>query len=157
MTPTTASPLELEAIFHGLEHELKHFIALLEQEQRLLGQRQPQTSALDEIRQAKLANAGRLEALETRRRDWLAQSGLSNDPLELQTALAGQPLLAQTWWQLVTLTRRAQARNRLSGDLIRQRMALHSRILDSLHERAPGHYGADGRPGAAPARLNVSA
>ena len=45
----------------------------------------------------------------------------------------------------------------LSTAEIGQRMALHSKILDSLHQRSPGHYGADGRPAAGASRLNVSA
>lgn len=147
----------LGEIFSGLERELNDFITLLEQEQRLLGQRLPSAPDLESVRIAKLANAARLEALESRRRDWLNSAGLTNDPLELHTVLASQPILATQWWHLVTLTRRAQARNRLNGELIGQRMALHSRILDSLHQRAPGHYGADGRPAAGASRLNVSA
>ncbi|AVV32591.1 flagellar protein FlgN [Cobetia amphilecti] len=157
MTLDDASTALLGEIFSGLEQELNDFIALLEEEQRLLGQRLPSAADLETSREAKLANAARLEALESRRRSWLSSAGLTNDPLELHTVLASQPLLATQWWHLVTLTRRAQARNRLNGELIGQRMALHSKILDSLHQRSPGHYGADGRPAAGASRLNVSA
>lgn len=112
---------------------------------------------LEQLAEAKQRHLAELDRLETCRRQAQIQLGCSDDTAGAEQAADATDCLPQ-WQQLVQRARLAGDLNTLNGELIRQRMAHNSLVLDTLRTLAGNPlYGTDGQSGRRGNSLSVKA
>jgi flagellar biosynthesis/type III secretory pathway chaperone len=128
---------------------VKQFIALLQEEQRQL--REKQIEALENTSAAKSALAGELEKIGAARNAHLAELGLDaqtdGKAVEAWIGKQNNPRLEQAWRDLQSLARDAKALNELNGQCIVLLARNNREQLDALTGRQANgmFYRSDGQ------------
>jgi len=148
--------MSLAKLLGEQQQRLASLIALLETERQLLVQADIDGEALADIAKQKQERLERLEAAETLRQRVQQRLGYAEGLAGAHDAAREADCLA-TWERTLERTREAQRLNALNGQLVTLRMDQNKRLLDVIHQAAEKTlYGASGRVGAQPGRLNTS-
>lgn len=138
--------MTLLALLETKQTHLALLMALLQQEQGLLVQRQPDGQELAQLAAGKAQHYAVLERLEALRRDVQQQMGLGITPADA-TAAAEQAGCLELWQDIQAAARRAAHLNALNGILVQQSLEHNQRALNVLQEIAGNFvYGANGKP-----------
>lgn len=139
---------------------LEQLNALLEQEQKLLGDGKIDGEKLQQLAARKQTLQQAIEANETKRRAAQQKLGFSNDAAGAKEA-AKQADCADIWQQLLERTQRIAQLNDLNGELIQHRLHHNQQMLNILRDAAgsggTAMYGADGSQDTTPQRINSKA
>lgn len=139
---------------------LEQLQALLEQEQRLLGDGQIDGEKLKSLAEQKQVVQQRIEASESKRLSAQQKLGFSDDAAGARDA-AKQAGCIDVWQQLLERTQRVAQLNLLNGELIQHRLHHNQQMLNILRDAAgsggAAMYGADGSQDSTPQRLNSKA
>ncbi|RUO60098.1 flagellar protein FlgN [Pseudidiomarina marina] len=134
--------------------------ALLEQEQRLLGDGKIDGEKLKSLAEQKHVIQQNIESSESKRRAAQQKLGFSNDAAGARKA-AEQASCTDIWQQLLERTQRIAQLNSLNGELIQHRLHHNQQMLNILRDAAgsgsAAMYGADGSQESTPQRLNSKA
>lgn len=139
---------------------LEQLQALLEKEQRLLGDGQIDGEKLKTLAEQKQAVQKNIETSENKRRSAQQKLGFHDDAAGARDA-AEQAGCADVWQQLLEHTQRVAQLNHLNGELIQHRLHHNQQMLNILRDAAgsgsAAMYGADGSQETTPQRLNSKA
>ncbi|MHB1375406.1 MAG: flagella synthesis protein FlgN [Thauera sp.] len=143
-TPTPADQQRLALLIEAEAIQLKEFIALLEQEEALLGA--GDTDALLALIPDKNERYRRLQRLSDDRSLLLGRLGLVTTDATIRGLLDGLPRVLARWDEVLDLARTASERNAINGKLILERMAHNQAALTVLLSAAdqPPLYDAEG-------------
>lgn len=148
--------MSLAKLLEAQQQRLTALISLLESERQLLAEASIDGQALADIAQQKQERLDRLEATETLRQRVQQRLGYADGLAGAHDAARGAGCL-ESWEQTLEQTRHAERLNALNGQLVAMRMEQNKRLLDFIHQAAEKTlYGASGRVGAQPGRLNTS-
>lgn len=136
---------------------LSSLLELLQQEQALLMQTQPDGEQLNRLAEQKRSPLQILETLEQSRLSRLDEAGQSRNVAGSEAAAGNEGCLPD-WQQVRALADKATYLNQLNGSLIQQRMRHTQLVLDDLW-RITGRplYGADGQQRPSSNRLQSRA
>lgn len=142
--PTPADQQRLALLIEAEAIQLREFIALLEQEEALLGS--GDTDALLALVPDKNERYRRLQRLSDDRALLLGRLGLVTTDASIRSLLDGLPRVLGRWDEVLGLARTASERNAINGKLILERMAHNQAALSvllSAADQAP-LYDAEG-------------
>lgn len=148
--------MSLAKLLNEQQQRLASLITLLETERQLLVPADIDGEALADIARQKQERLERLEATETLRQRVQQRLGYAEGLAGAREAAREANCLA-AWERTLERTREAERLNALNGQLVTLRMEQNKRLLDVIHQAAEKTlYGASGRVGAQPGRLNTS-
>lgn len=134
--------------------------ALLEEEQKLLGDGKIDGEKLQQLAARKQTLQQAIEQNESKRRAAQQKLGFSNDANGARAA-ADQAGCADVWQQLLERTQRIAQLNSLNGELIQHRLHHNQQMLNILRDAAgsggTAMYDADGSQTTTPQRINSKA
>lgn len=146
MSATPQAP-DFQTLLAEESRELRAFLQLLENERNVLMQRSvdPLASIADEKNRA----SARLQAMGTRRMQWLASHGVGHGAEDMEHWLTESPdreTRLGLWQNFVELARQARDLNHANGTLIRTRMQYGQQALAVLLAAAnqASFYSPDG-------------
>jgi flagella synthesis protein FlgN len=134
------------AVLIGEERSgLQSFIALLQQEEALLIAGKIDT--LTTLAEEKTALYRRLQRLSDDRTVMFSRAGARVSNENIRLALGSMPEALASWDEVITLATEARERNRVNGQLIRERLQNNQQALSTLLAAAehPQIYGQDGQ------------
>jgi len=144
---TTQQPVKIRllSLLSDEAAQLRSFVALLEQEEKLLVS--GQTDALMALANQKTEQYRKLQRLNDDRLRLLAQIGLPANDDAVRKLCGNEPNAAAPWDAVLDLAREAQTRNTRNGKLITELMQHNQAALPTLLSAAdqPALYGADGQ------------
>jgi flagella synthesis protein FlgN len=125
--------------------QLRRFVALLVEEERLLVE--GQTDALAAVAEQKNQRYRKLQFCHQERSLALRHLGLEVTDAAIRSTLASAPDVLEKWDEILRLAQDAHRRNTLNGQLITERMKHNQTALAVLlaATEQPNFYGPDGQ------------